>query len=150
MPTAGRSELRPRAGTQRGAADRHPRRYLRRSNLDTGLYQHYAVAGRIERDGILAGRFAWIARWPGEAEQFMKAALQANIWTPQTQVVVLADGADGLKNVVQAAGTSEPRSILAAGAAAPLLNVFGNRLECAAVSGQPAGKQHSLRAVRST
>jgi hypothetical protein len=47
-----------------------------RSNLDTGLYQHYAVAGRIERDRILAGRFAWIARWPGEAEQFMRAALQ--------------------------------------------------------------------------
>jgi hypothetical protein len=83
-----------------------------RSNLDTGLYQHYVVAGRIERDGILAGRFAWIARWPGEAEQFMKAALQANGWTPQTQVVVLADGADGLKNLVQAAVTSEPRSIL--------------------------------------
>ena len=35
-----------------------------RSNLDTGLYQHYVVAGRIERDGIFAGRFAWIARWP--------------------------------------------------------------------------------------
>ena len=28
-----------------------------RSNLDTGLYQHYVVAGRIERDRILAGRF---------------------------------------------------------------------------------------------
>jgi hypothetical protein len=83
-----------------------------RSNLDTGLYQHYVVAGRIERDGILAGRFAWIARWPSEAEQFMKAALQANGWTTQTQVVVLADGADGLKNLVQAAVTSEPRSIL--------------------------------------
>lgn len=48
-----------------------------RSNLDTGLYQHYVVAGRIERDGTLAGRFAWIAQWPGEAEQFMRAALQA-------------------------------------------------------------------------
>jgi hypothetical protein len=83
-----------------------------RSNLDTGLYQHYAVAGRIERVGILAGRFAWIARWPGEAEQFMRAALRANGWTAQTQVVVLADGADGLKNLVQAAVNSEPRSIL--------------------------------------
>jgi len=38
------------------------------SKLDTDLYQHHVVAGRIERDGILAGRFAWIARWPGEAE----------------------------------------------------------------------------------
>jgi hypothetical protein len=83
-----------------------------RSNLDTGLYQHYVVAGRIKRDGILAGRFAWIARWPGEAEQFMKAALQANGWRTQTKVVVLADGADGLKNLVQAAVNSEPCSIL--------------------------------------
>jgi hypothetical protein len=83
-----------------------------RSNLDTGLYQHYVVAGRIEGDSILAGRFAWIARWSGEAEQFMKAALQANGWTTQSQVVVLADGADGLKNLVQAAVDSEPRSIL--------------------------------------
>jgi hypothetical protein len=57
-----------------------------RSNLDTGLYQHYVVAGRIERDCILAGRFAWIAQWPGEAEQFMKAALQANGWSTQTKV----------------------------------------------------------------
>ena len=83
-----------------------------RSNLDTGLYQHYVVAGRIERDGVLAGRFAWIARWPGEAEQFMKAALQANGWTTQTKVIVLADGADGLKNLAKAAINSEPRSIL--------------------------------------
>jgi hypothetical protein len=83
-----------------------------RSNLDTGLYQHHVVAGRIEHDGILAGRFAWIARWPGEGEQFMKAALQANGWTTQTKVVVLADGTDGLKNLVQAAINSEPRSIL--------------------------------------
>jgi hypothetical protein len=51
-----------------------------RSNLDTGPYQHSVVAGRIERDGILAGRFVW----PGEAEQFLKAALQANGWTTQT------------------------------------------------------------------
>ena len=42
----------------------------------------------------------------------MKAALQENGWTPECKVVVLADGADGLKNLVQAAIKSEPRSIL--------------------------------------
>jgi hypothetical protein len=42
----------------------------------------------------------------------MKAVLKANGWTVQTQVVVLAAGADGLKNLVQAAINSEPRSIL--------------------------------------
>lgn len=83
-----------------------------RSNLDTGLYQHHVVAGRIERDGILAGRFAWIEQWPDEAEAFMRAVLHAHGWTNETKVVVLADGADGLKNLVKAAVNSEPRSIL--------------------------------------
>ncbi len=83
-----------------------------RSSLDTGLYQHHVVAGRIERDGILASRFAWIERFPGESEEFMRAAMLANGWTNETKVIVLADGADGLKNLVKAAVTSEPRSIL--------------------------------------
>ena len=83
-----------------------------RSNLDTGLYQHHVVAGRIERDGILASRFAWIERFPGESEVFMRAAMLANGWTNETKVIVLADGADGLKNLVKAAVNSEPRSIL--------------------------------------
>jgi hypothetical protein len=34
----------------------------------------------------------------------MKAALENNGWTTQTKVVVLADGADGLKNLVQTTG----------------------------------------------
>jgi hypothetical protein len=42
----------------------------------------------------------------------MRAALQTHGWTTQTKVVVLADGADGLKNLIQAAIDSEPRSIL--------------------------------------
>jgi hypothetical protein len=83
-----------------------------RSNLDTGLYQHYVVSGRIDCDGVLAGRFAWISQRPGESEEFLKAALQGNGWTPESKVVVLADGADGLKNLVQAAIKSEPLSIL--------------------------------------
>jgi hypothetical protein len=83
-----------------------------RSNLDTGLYQHYVVSGRIDCDGALGGRFAWITQRPGESEEFMKAALQENGWTPECKVVVLADGADGLKNLVKAAIKSEPCSIL--------------------------------------
>ena len=46
-----------------------------RSNLDTGLHQHYVVSGRIDRDGALGGRFAWITQRPGESEEFMKATL---------------------------------------------------------------------------
>jgi hypothetical protein len=83
-----------------------------RSTLDTGLYQHYVVSGRVECDGNLGGRFAWIARWPTDSVEFMKAALEANGWTPESKVVVLADGADGLKSIVQAAIQTPPRSIL--------------------------------------
>jgi hypothetical protein len=42
----------------------------------------------------------------------MRAALHANGWTDETKVIVLADGADGLKNLVRAAVNSEPRNIL--------------------------------------
>jgi len=83
-----------------------------RSNLDTGLYQHYVISGRVDCDGTLGGRFAWIARWPTDSVEFMKAALETNGWTPESKVVVLADGADGLKSIVQAAIQTPPRSIL--------------------------------------
>jgi hypothetical protein len=82
-----------------------------RSNRGIGP-EHYVVAGRIERDGRLAVRFAWIPRWPSAAAQFMKAALQSNGWTPETKLVVVADGADGLRNLVRAAVDAEPRSIV--------------------------------------
>jgi hypothetical protein len=79
-----------------------------RSNLDTGLYQHYVVAGRVDRDGTLGGRFAWIAQWPADSVEFMKAALEDNGWTAESKVVVLADGADGLRTIVQAAIGAPP------------------------------------------
>jgi hypothetical protein len=61
-----------------------------RSNLDTGLYQHYVVAGRVERDGNLGGRFAWIAQRPADSVEFMKAALEANGWTAQLSTSAIA------------------------------------------------------------
>jgi len=42
----------------------------------------------------------------------MKAALQDHGWTEHSQMTVLADGADGLKRVVQGAVPEEPRNIL--------------------------------------
>lgn len=42
----------------------------------------------------------------------MKAALDTDGWTPTSRVAVLADGADGLRNAVNAAVPQEPRSIL--------------------------------------
>jgi hypothetical protein len=42
----------------------------------------------------------------------MKAALGDQGWTEQSRVTVLADGADGLKSVVQWAVPQTPRNIL--------------------------------------
>jgi hypothetical protein len=42
----------------------------------------------------------------------MRAARLANGWTNETEVIVLAAGAGGLKNLVKAAVNFEPRSIL--------------------------------------
>ena len=41
-----------------------------RSDLTNGLYQHYVVAGRVERDGDLGGHFAWVAQRPDDAVSF--------------------------------------------------------------------------------
>lgn len=35
-----------------------------RSDLTNGLYQHYVVAGRIDHEGCLGGRFAYVAHGP--------------------------------------------------------------------------------------
>ena len=82
-----------------------------RADSSGWLRQHYVVAGRIERDGRLGGHFAWVAQDPTTAREFMKAALDHG-WTEQSRVTVLADGADGLKSVVQGAVPQAPRNIL--------------------------------------
>jgi hypothetical protein len=70
--------------------------------MDPGKY--HVVAGRIEREGQLGGCFAWVAQHPMcDAAAFMKAALEDNGWTPISQIRVLADGADGLSNLVNTA-----------------------------------------------
>jgi hypothetical protein len=74
--------------------------------------QHYVVAGRIERDGQLGDRFAWVAQRPTDPLEFMKAALENNGWTSASRVAVLADGADGLKNLVDCATPNPALSIL--------------------------------------
>jgi len=46
------------------------------SDLTNGLYQHYVVAGRIDRDGRMGGRFAYVAQRPDDALEFVNAAMQ--------------------------------------------------------------------------
>jgi hypothetical protein len=83
-----------------------------RSDLTNGLYQHYVVAGRIDRDGRMGGRFAYVAQRPAEALEFVKAAMQSHGLTGRSRVTVIADGADGLASLVKAVSPEASRSIL--------------------------------------
>jgi hypothetical protein len=83
-----------------------------RSDLANGLYQHYVVAGRIDHDGRLGGRFAYVAQRPADALEFVKAAMQSHGLTDHSRVSVLADGADGLASLVKTASPQGSRSIL--------------------------------------
>ena len=86
--------------------------YVRADGM-RGLREYHVVAGRIERDGQLGGRFAWVAQHRAcDAGAFMKAALQSNGWTAKSQVRVLADGADGLANLVSGAAEKKTRRVL--------------------------------------
>jgi hypothetical protein len=71
------------------------------SHTGIGLYQHYVVAGRIDRDGRMGGRFAYAAEGPDDALEFVKAAMQSHGLTDDSRVAVLADGADGLASLVK-------------------------------------------------
>jgi hypothetical protein len=70
------------------------------------------IAGRVERDGQLGGHFAWVAQRPEDALEFMRAAMRSDGWTERSQVAVLADGADGLADLVNAVSPNSCRSIL--------------------------------------
>jgi hypothetical protein len=78
-----------------------------------GLGEYHVVAGRIEREGRLGDHFAWVAQHPMcDAEIFMKAALDDKGWTQASRVRVLADGADGLSNLVNAATEKTTHRVL--------------------------------------
>ena len=72
------------------------------------LREYQVVAGRMERQGELGGYFAWVPQHRlCFTKDYMKAALEDNGWTPKSQVRVMADGADGMSNLVDAA-TGKP------------------------------------------
>jgi hypothetical protein len=86
--------------------------YIRADRM-MGLREYHVVAGRIERDGQLGGHFAWVAQHRTcDEKAFMKAALEDNGWTPESEVKVLADGADGLSNLVSTAAEKRAGRIL--------------------------------------
>ncbi len=74
--------------------------------------QHFVLAGRVERNGRLDGRFAWVAPNPEAALMLMKTALKDHGLTTDSSVAVLADGADGLKNLVGNSVEQGARSVL--------------------------------------
>ncbi len=83
-----------------------------RANRSGGERQHFVLAGRVERDGLLDGRFAWVAPHATDAIELMKTELNDHGLTAESKVAVLADGADGLKNLVRASVGQDVRSIL--------------------------------------
>jgi hypothetical protein len=83
-----------------------------RSDRIMGMTQHYVVAGRVEADGQLGGSFAWVGQTAEDAQRFVRSTLETHGWTAKSQVVVLADGADGLASLVQRATDNSARSIL--------------------------------------
>jgi hypothetical protein len=85
--------------------------YIRSDRL-MGMTQHYVIAGRVEADGQLGGSFAWVGQTAEDAERFVRSILETHGWTARSQVVVLADGADGLASLVQRATENSARSIL--------------------------------------
>jgi hypothetical protein len=79
-----------------------------RADRTMWLREYQVVAGRMERQGELGDYFAWVPQHRlCLTTDFMKAALEANGWTSDSKVRVLADGADGLSNLVDAA-TGKP------------------------------------------
>ena len=77
------------------------------------LREYQVVAGRMERQGTLGDYFAWVPQHRlCPEEDFMKAALEANGWTPESQVRVQADGADGFGNLVGAVAGKPTERVL--------------------------------------
>jgi hypothetical protein len=77
------------------------------------LREYQVVAGRMARQGELGGYFAWVPQHRlCFTKEFMKAALEANGWTPKSQVRVLADGGDGLGNLVGSAAGKPTERVL--------------------------------------
>jgi hypothetical protein len=60
----------------------------------------------------LGGSFAWVAQTADDAQRFIRATLETHGWTAESQVVILADGADGLSSLVQRATKNSARAIL--------------------------------------
>ena len=77
------------------------------------LREYQVVAGRMERRGELGSYFAWVPQHRlCFTKDYMKAALEANGWTPKSEVRVMADGADGLSNLVDAAAGRPTERVL--------------------------------------
>ena len=76
------------------------------------MTQHHVIAGRIERDFEMAGRFAWVGQNTRDAVAYLRDALKLHGMTPQTEIAILADGAGGLSRLVRSASDSRPSSVL--------------------------------------
>jgi hypothetical protein len=75
--------------------------YVRADRSAFGRQLH-VIAGRIERNGKLGNRFAWVPEAAKACSpKMMRSALDDDGYTDGTRLSVLADGADGLSGVVR-------------------------------------------------
>ena len=83
-------------------------------NIGSEVNRVWTFAGlcKDQAQAILGGRFAYVAQRPGDALEFVKAAMQSHGLTDQSRVTVLADGADGLASLVKTASPEGAQSIL--------------------------------------
>jgi hypothetical protein len=73
-----------------------------RADCSASGRQLHVVAGRIERNGQLGNRFAWVPEAAKACSaKMMRSALDDDGYTNHTKLSVLADGADGLSRVVR-------------------------------------------------
>lgn len=82
--------------------------YVRADRSADGRQLH-VIAGRIERNGKLGNRFAWVPEAAGACSpEMMRSALDDDGYTDFTHLSVLADGAGGLTNVVRDGAQQSP------------------------------------------
>jgi hypothetical protein len=80
-----------------------------RADCSASGRQLHVIAGRIERNGQLGNRFAWVPEAARACSaKMMRSALDDDGYTNETKLSVLADGADGLPRVVQDGNKANP------------------------------------------
>ncbi|NPT57167.1 ISKra4 family transposase [Paraburkholderia elongata] len=104
------------AGTQRLDGARHLRLAIDGTVITAvpqeDMRKFEAIAGRVERDGIAARRFACVLQRPSLTRVLVAAALDQCGWVRSTMVDVVTDGSRGMRSLVTSAAPCVAPNIL--------------------------------------